>query len=71
MEKLAEIPKQPAVDLRNVAWSLLKLRKHVSDLSLRGELARRALELSQVATRLEQGAASGRGGVFPYGKSSS
>jgi len=69
MEKLTEIPKQPAVDLRNVAWSLLKLRKHVSDQSVRGELARRALELSQVTTRLEQGAASRGSGVLDHGKS--
>ena len=56
MEKQAELPRQPAIDLRNVAWGLLKLRKHVSDRAVRGELARRALELSHVATRLEHGA---------------
>jgi hypothetical protein len=69
MEKLTETPKQSAADLRDVAWNLLKLRKHASDQLVRGELARRALELAQVAAQLDYEAARPRSEIFDHGKS--
>ena len=53
MERLAETPQQSAADLRDEAWGLLEQRKHACDQHVRRELARRALELAQVAAELE------------------
>ena len=69
MEKLTETAKQSAADLRDVAWGLLERRKQVSDQKVRGELARRALELAQMATQLDYEAARPRNGNFDHEKS--
>ena len=69
MEKLAKRPKQSAADLRDLAWGLLKRRKHVSDQRVRRELARRALELVQVVAQLEYAAPMPRNRIFGHGKS--
>ena len=40
-------------ELREEAWSLLALRRQVTDRQVRKELAARAFELAQLASRLE------------------
>jgi len=42
-----------AVDLRDDAWALLAMRESVSDPWIRRDLATRAFELAQSATRLD------------------
>jgi len=69
MKKSTETPKQSAAGLRDVAWGLLKRRNHVSDQRVRRELARRALELVQVAAQLEYAGPMPRNRIFGHGKS--
>jgi hypothetical protein len=66
MEKLTETPKQSAAGLRDVAWGLLKRRNDVSDQRVRRELARRPLELAQVAAHA---ATMPRNRIFGHGES--
>ncbi len=55
-------------ELREEAWGLLNRRRHISDGPVRRELASRAFELAQLASRLEFKEVKAQGKLVRSGK---
>ena len=52
-EQLAKTLKPSPANLRDEAWGLLEMQRHVSDRRLKKELSVRAFALAQLAAQLE------------------
>ena len=68
MKRLLEETLRPSpAELREEAWCLLRRRRQIADIPVRRELAARAFELAQLASRLEFEAAKAQGKAVPSG----